>query len=169
MDLESTGRLRLRELQMRSCLVWCVLSLTLVGCGGGASVPKGRPKTNPYSGVLTMDGKPVEGASVTFHPKQGGHAATGRTDAEGKFVLQTFVEGDGVVPAEYGISVIKLQNAKSTAVSMDDPKYDPNVKETPPAHLLPVAYSNFTKSGLTETVGAEPVVDKKLEITAGKK
>ena len=154
---------------MRNWLVCCVLGLSLVGCGGGAGVPKDRPKTTPYSGILTMDGKPVEGASVTFHPKQGGHAATARTDAEGKFVLQTFVEGDGAVPAEYGISVIKLQNAKSTAVSMDDPKYDPNAKETPPAHLLPVAYSNFTKSGLSETVGAEPVVDKKLEITASKK
>jgi len=50
----------------------------LTGCGGGVT---------SVSGQVTLDGKPVEGATVTFITEDGKQSATGQTDAEGNFSL----------------------------------------------------------------------------------
>jgi len=58
----------------------------IVGCGGSTSTVA----TVPVTGTVTLDGKPVEGAAVSFAPKtKGCRAAFGRTDASGKFKLTT--------------------------------------------------------------------------------
>lgn len=89
----------------------------LEGCGSG------RPKTVPVTGVVTLDGKPVEGANVTFYPDTGQSAgtaqpkktdqvtrpATGTTDKEGKFTLKTFEPGDGALPGKYKVTIIKKE------------------------------------------------------------
>ncbi len=46
----------------------------------------------PVSGTVTLDGKPVEGATVTFHlvgDDKDGRPATGQTDKTGTFRLKT--------------------------------------------------------------------------------
>lgn len=147
-----------------ACVLLCVSSLS--GCGGGATgEPKNRPKRTPVSGILTLNGTPVEGAVVTLHPTQGGNSATGRTDSSGKFVLGTFSSDDGAVPASYGVSVVKLDAASvAPQPAPGEPGYDPNPKTVPPKHLLPEKYSNFTKSGLTKDVGEEPIKDWELKL-----
>jgi len=138
-----------------------------LGCGGGGSdkFKDARPKTTPVSGTITMDGAPVEGATVTLHPTQGGSAATGVTDSSGHYSLMTFEKGDGAVPAEYKVSVRKL--APSTAGPQpgpDDPGYDPNPKEEPIKHLLPEKYAEFLKSGLSATIATEPKTDLNFDL-----
>ena len=59
-----------------------LLSLfTLVGCGG----PKG-PAVTAVSGTVMLDGEPLDGASVVFHPtSSSGLAGSGKTSADGTF------------------------------------------------------------------------------------
>ena len=59
-----------------------LLTLMVVcGCGGGI-------QTEPVTGVVTMDGKPLPGVRVIFSPAEGGRAnSVGTTDTEGAYSL----------------------------------------------------------------------------------
>src|SRR5262245_38254316 len=78
---------------MNSCLSLAVL---LAGCTTTTG-----PKTEPVTGTVTLDGKPLAGAQVVFQPKSGGQAASGTTDAQGKFTLTTFNAKDGAAVGSY--------------------------------------------------------------------
>jgi len=63
----------------------------------------------PVSGTVTLDGKPVEGATVTFHligDDKEGRPATGQTDKAGAFRLKSGNE-DGARPGEYKVVIVK--------------------------------------------------------------
>jgi hypothetical protein len=102
----------------------CLFALVcFVGCGGGGGE---RPDTAPAAGTVNLNGSPLAGAIVTFSPTAaGGNAASGVTDAQGKFTLTTFETGDGAVPGSYKVGVRKAEAAKSaaTGVSDDDAAY----------------------------------------------
>lgn len=89
--------------------VLCVFAiLGGVGCGGGA-------KTAKVEGILTLDGKPVPGATVIFMPvAQGGRSASGRVDEDGKFRLTTFSTDDGALPGEYKVVIRYSEGSKET-------------------------------------------------------
>jgi hypothetical protein len=74
-------------------------ALALSGCG---------PSYVPVNGVVTMDGKPVEGATVTFITEDGTQSASGQTDASGNFSL-TAGGKEGVLPGTYKVMVIKTK------------------------------------------------------------
>jgi hypothetical protein len=80
-------------------LATCSL-VTLAGCGG--------PKLVPVEGVVMLDGKPVEGATVTFVSDDGKYSFSGSTDSSGHFALQ---EGEklGAFPGTYKVTVVKGQ------------------------------------------------------------
>lgn len=88
-------------------LVFSVVVLPFVATGCGE---KG-PKTVQGTGVVTYKGEPVEGANVMFSPiTQGqGVAALGKTDAAGKFTLQTVQGKAGAVPGEYAVVITKTE------------------------------------------------------------
>ncbi len=67
-----------------------------------------NPPTIPVSGSVTLDGKTVSDAVVTFIPGAGGQSASGKTDASGKFVLGSFVGGDGAMKGTYDVTVSKI-------------------------------------------------------------
>lgn len=60
----------------------------------------------PVTGIVTLDGKPVEDAAVLFMPMAGGPAASGTTDAQGRFQLSS-VNQSGVVPGEHQVTITK--------------------------------------------------------------
>ncbi|MER3415419.1 MAG: hypothetical protein C4297_04290 [Gemmataceae bacterium] len=89
-------------------IAWAVTASVVIGlaagCGGGAS----GAKPAPVKGRILLDGKPLEGATVTFIPESGkGQPASGRTDSQGQFVLTTHNTGDGAVPGSYKVTVRK--------------------------------------------------------------
>jgi hypothetical protein len=74
--------------------------LSAVGCGSGLSSAEG---------VVTLDGSPVEGATVTFVPASGeGMSASGQTDSNGKFRLSTSGK-PGAKAGDYKVTVIKTK------------------------------------------------------------
>jgi hypothetical protein len=79
--------------------------LATVGCG-----TKKRLDTVPVSGTVTLDGTAVEGASVVFAPtKSGGMAASGATDASGRYKLTTRDPNDGALAGSYSVMVSKTE------------------------------------------------------------
>ncbi len=76
--------------------------LLFPGCSRG-------PQMVPVTGVVLLDGKPVEGAAVLFSPEAGGRPADGVTDKDGKFSLQTFKSGDGAVLGKYKVAVVGMR------------------------------------------------------------
>ncbi|HXG13311.1 MAG TPA: hypothetical protein VNK04_26375 [Gemmataceae bacterium] len=82
---------------------WILLAVLLGvswGCGS-------RDRPVPVRGKVTVDGAPIAGAGVVFHPKDGnGRPASGETRADGTYHLTTFTEGDGALPGEYRVTIV---------------------------------------------------------------
>ncbi|MGQ9506150.1 MAG: carboxypeptidase-like regulatory domain-containing protein [Thermogutta sp.] len=141
-----------------------------IGCARGPA----KPKTYSVTGTVTLNGQPVEGATVVFVPKaavqaapgqateSGPRVATGETDAQGRYQLSTFSKGDGAVPGEYLVKVFKYpkqQNPVGTPGGAEKEEYQPPAENVPPPatprNLLPERYANENTSGLSFTVEAK--------------
>lgn len=141
-----------------------IATAALVGCTGGDA---DRVAVYPVSGVVTMDGDPVAGATVTFSPKAGQPTAVGRTDAQGKYQLTTYESGDGAAPGEYAVLI-----SKSDVGPVEEIAHGPDF-ESPAQHraqqrggsMLPAQYANAADTPLTATVaeGGENKIDFNLE------
>lgn len=149
----------------RSSWLLLPVALFLSGCGGGGS----GVSTVPVTGVVTLDGSPLPGATVSFSPQGGGgRAAVGTTDIDGKFSLMTVAPGDGAVPGSYGVAVTK--KAIAAAAATGDARHSGGqmtpeqtqammdaVKGAKPVEAksdLPERYASASSSGLTATVEA---------------
>jgi len=128
----------------------------MAGCTSAASDKwtENRPNTFPAEGAVNFNGRGVEGASVTFVPvDRSGSAAYAITDAEGKFVLNTFGDKDGAVPGEYKVTVTK--KSVETTPNPKDPN-GPPLKSVEKS-AIPARYASSGTSKLTASVkdGAE--------------
>jgi hypothetical protein len=106
------------------------VALAAAGCGGS---------TGRVSGVVTLDGQPLEGASVTFSPISGRDdgvgGSTGKTDAQGRYSLRTVV-GDktGAAVGKHKVSISLYRenpvNPDQAGKELVPPKYsDPSRTE----------------------------------------
>jgi hypothetical protein len=128
----------------RAAIVATLCALAWVGCN---SKPKGPP-TVEVTGIVTLNGMPVEGATVLFSPGVGTDdprlASQATTNSEGKYQLQTHIGGgkykSGIVPGKYDVTVIKLDTAA--------------IKNTmsPPKNVLPAKYAGPKTSQLKADV-----------------
>lgn len=94
----------------------CVSVGTVVGLLPVVIGCSGKPATVPVSGRVTLDGKPEAGIVVTFTPKGGGIAASGITDQEGRYQLQTVEQPRrvGAVPGMYSVTFALPDAASET-------------------------------------------------------
>lgn len=92
----------MRRLVVSALLLTC--SSVGASCGGQA----GSQGTVAATGKVTYRGQPVPGATVGFTPLGKGRAASGVTDAHGRFELTTLRPGDGVLPDKYQVAVAKV-------------------------------------------------------------
>lgn len=112
------------------------LTLFCVGCGGDM----GR-----VSGTITLDGKPLPNAIVTFYPQggDGGRASAGRTDDQGQYELTYSRSEKGAKVGEHLVTI-------TTAVDGGD--YSEESEESIGQELVPTKYN--AKSELKEQVVA---------------
>src|SRR6476661_377786 len=81
------------------------VGIVLTGCSYSS-----RPAAYRVTGTVTMQGKPLAGAVVTFVPTSNeGAAASAITDSEGKYALTTWQAGDGARPGDYHVKVSKQE------------------------------------------------------------
>lgn len=123
---------------------------SLHGCGSR------NPATHAVTGTVSYQGKLVEGAGVMFMPSSG-RPASGRTDAQGRFTLRTYKDGDGAIVGENVVSISKM-----IPVPGDDAK-DPMLKRM--SSVLPTRYATPTTSPLKATVSAAGPNDFTFELT----
>ena len=89
-------------------------TLVVVGAGMGLVAGCGndlpQQKTYPVTGSVTLDGRPLAGATVVFHAVdksnfKWGELPQGTTDQQGKFKLFTYSSEDGAPVGEYTVAI----------------------------------------------------------------
>lgn len=147
-----------------------LLLVAVVGCGGQ---PAG-PKTAKTSGVVTYNGTPVQGATVTFANDASPRAGTGLTNDQGAFVISTFGSDDGAIVGAHVVTVTK-QTVAAEAAQMKPEDYmkkmqgsgagGPIAAPVAAKAELPVKYSNPGTSTLKFTVEEGKENQFKIELT----
>jgi len=129
-------------------IVCLLLALVTVGCGSR--------RTLPVEGVVLLDGKPLAGASVQFIPEDKGRAATGETDASGRFMMSTFKPRDGALAGSYKVVISPPTGAidKTQYASAEDAMSAASrmPKKESPKPSFPQKYSRPDQTPLTQVV-----------------
>jgi hypothetical protein len=102
---------------------------TVVGCGDG------RPKRVPVSGQVLIDGKPLSFGYVGFVPENH-RASVAKLDDQGRFTMNCFDEGDGVVVGKHAVEIIAREPIGEDKLKWHAPK----------------KYSSIETSGLVEQI-----------------
>ncbi len=124
-----------------------------IGCGDD------RFKIVPVSGVILIDGEPIENAYVTFDPRStsedgiAGPGSFGRTDAQGRYALTTYKRQQGAVIATHRVAI-------RTMVAEEGPDGTPR---TIRRELLPPKYHQ--RSTLTFVVEGEGTDQANFDLT----
>lgn len=118
----------------------------LAGCGRS-----GGPALAPAEGIVTLDGSPLTDGYVFVTPKAG-RMARGTIGADGRFVLGTFSDSDGVQVGEHPVTVLPPPTAEGSAPS-------------PSALRLPPLYANAQTSGLTAQIAPGEQNELRLELS----
>jgi len=110
------------------------------------------PRRVPAGGMVELDGKPVEEATVVFVTRSADgkkeYAALGQTDAAGKFRLKTFRPNDGAIPGKHLVGIEKTAAVITNPVRGLSPEDQPKVVK----NVLPEKYRVYSTSGLEAEV-----------------
>lgn len=147
-----------------------VIACLLVGlvCFAGCGSDDGHRKV---TGKVTMNGEPVDGASLMFYAQDStGEGGGGKTDASGNYSITapSAVKG-GLFPGEYKVTIAKyaeVVDEDQQAYESGEITYDelqerkaakgPYGKVETGELLTPAQYSNTNATPLTVTVSDDP-------------
>jgi len=116
-----------------------------VGCG-----EKGGPVL-PVNGIVTLDDKALDEATVTFHPEEQGVASgTARTGSDGKFVIKGVKGANGLAAGKYKVTVSKMKLPGGGGPN--DPPPVAAVTDVDIQNDLPAIYSRLDQTILAYTV-----------------
>jgi hypothetical protein len=129
-------------------LLTCALLTALVALGCRDT----RQSANliPVTGTVTLNGKPLDNAVVSFLPQgdtRGGGGGS-PTDAAGKYELHS-KDGKGMVPGSYKVTISRRLMPDGSI-----PKRDVPPAESPARESLPPQYSDQEQTTLTATIAA---------------
>lgn len=149
----------MRAIIVPGLLLSCLLTL---GCGTEG------PKIAPVKGVVTLGGKPLDGAEVTFRVKDSPWVSVGVTNDKGEFELTTLSTNDGAIVGENLISIRQLPKDLPGASGMSPEEMQGGGKEKAASGQpfqpwktaskvlaksnVPPNYGNPEKSGLKRSV-----------------
>ena len=115
------------------------LILVISGCGGSNS------DLREVTGKVTLDDRPLSGASVDFYPVGEGSSASGFTDENGEYQLSFSASEEGAPIGEYTVSISKERDEED-----DEGDNDPDEGDI---ETLPHRYNEDTE--LTAKVTAD--------------
>jgi hypothetical protein len=155
------------SLSMSRWLVLAVTAALAVGCGG-----EDIPTLVPVSGTVSMDGKPIAGASVEFiplDPKQPQTAGGATTDQSGKYIAM-YRGNPGLSPGKYKVNVQKAASPDSSKTAGGIEKDPYMAKLSADAGKVETKVRKEIKAELNRVVpDAGGVVDLELKGDASKK
>jgi hypothetical protein len=140
----------------------------VVGCGGETV---NRPPVYKVRGKVTLSGKPIPGADITFSNREANRSAFGRTDENGEYQLTTFTANDGALEGKHEVTIVEIPPIASTPALPDietEAYQPPGVGEDTmpaPKSSLNARYADPSTSGLIAVVNkdGENVVDFDLK------
>ncbi|MGE3809074.1 MAG: hypothetical protein AB7K24_30795 [Gemmataceae bacterium] len=121
----------------------------LAGCGSSGLVP--------VSGRLTLDQRPLAGATVHLVAQdEKGRDARGITDADGNFQLATLAPGDGAAPGNYKVIIhyaeqVKIPEGLKTAEEVQAAMAEAAAKHVPTI-VVPEIYTRPDQTPLMHKV-----------------
>jgi len=141
-----------------------VIAVAVAGCGDG------RPSMVQVTGIVKLDGKPLEGAAVAFQPVADPKAAyrrpsNGATGADGKFTLTTYEKDDGVPPGKYKVAIVKRELVGQLPANYNDE--NPGTAVVRYRWVTPRKYSQPEGSGLEAEVTSSELKPETFELTSG--
>jgi len=151
----------------RSLLSGVVL-VGLIALGGCS---RGGGSFATVSGVVTLNGTPVDGAKVIFHStvEGAGSKATSYaalTDSTGKYLIAAIGKDPGIPPGMYKVTIVKYEGGKmnvATPEGIDQGQLDAmasdgagSAKQAAPVNLLPAVYAAVGSSKLSVTIESGP-------------
>lgn len=162
MAILGAGR-RGRKLRLRGgwglsggLLALVVVGPSLAGCGGR---PAGYPETAPVSGVVTLDGEPLEGASVSFIPAAG-RSSSGQTDSSGRYELYYTGRIKGAMLGKHRVSISRPVPDQRHVFTEDERELrEQGHYQGPLIESLPSCYHGVTSELTAEVVAGRNTVD----------
>ena len=128
-------------------LFLCALSISwqIIGCDRPSNIV-------PVTGTVLLDGKPLEGAAVLFHPEADERPAVGITDNLGNFHLTTRTQGDGGRVGINRVSITKERNDPSKHAAEEGSQNF--TLETPPQYASP----DLSGLEIHVSLGMDPII-----------
>ena len=134
-------RCRSRDVGRSLGLLLAVVVAAAVGCG------RQQLPAHPVGGRVTLDGKPLVDAQISFRPAQGPEAFA-TLDGEGRYRLSTRSAGDGAVAGTHAVTLSLV----TVGLSLEPGVAPKLLKPTPGAMPVPEKYLRAETSGLEATV-----------------
>jgi hypothetical protein len=162
-------------IKKKAPFAWPALTFVLLGAACGCGGPNASPSIK-VSGVVTLEGVPLEGAKVTYNSSSGNAPAIGVTDSKGRFELTTFdmktlKSTDGALPGEYKVTVeipVPAGRNPNSAEEMEAGHMKGRVKpdaqkaKEKEAKVLHANYADVSKTPLTQVVPPQGALELKL-------
>lgn len=134
----------------------------LAGCEGADSGTV-IEKVVPAEGILTYQGRPLEGYRVTLLPTDGRRPAVGTSDAQGRFRLGTNAEGDGAPPGKHPAAIVWVPpqpaGEPGQEIIIDNPAQLPK-----PKVRIPDKYGDPQTSGLEIEIPPRGTKDLRIDL-----
>ena len=137
-----------------------VLAFMVIGCRTDSGPV--LEEVVPASGVLTYQGKPLEGYVITLLPEDDRRPAVGTSAAQGKFTLGTNDVADGAPPGKHKVTVTWV-GPKSSSEATEQPIDNPALLPKPPV-VLPEKYASPEATDVTVEVPPGGTSDLKIEL-----
>jgi hypothetical protein len=120
--------------------------LFFAGCG------QNKVPVEKVTGIVTIDKKPEEGVTISFHPKNSNlRAAIGRTNSKGEFDMSTGgATKDGAMSGEYFVTFSKYilvtsDGSEAKPFAFNDDGSPPPEQELSKKYLVPEKYRDPKK------------------------
>lgn len=134
---------------IRALAIFAICVTLTTGCG------RGGPKSVAVTGTVTYHGKPIDAASVLFISAKN-RSSESKTDAEGRFTMESLVSDDGGKADEQIVCVTKtIPDPHSTK----DEAYPRRIS------VLPTRYGTPLQSPLKVAISAKGPNDFCFELT----
>ncbi|QDT89461.1 carboxypeptidase-like regulatory domain-containing protein [Gimesia algae] len=107
--------------------------LCVAGCGSGGEP---IPELAQVTGVVTMDGAPLEGAKVIFEPQQATdkarrRASSATTESDGSYTLEYNSDASGATPGTHKVMILKMpDNPEDAGIQLVPAKYNDKTELT---------------------------------------
>lgn len=150
----------------------CIAGTVGLGCGGsGDKWTANQPDTVDASGIVLLDGEPIEGATVVFGPVDGKYPANAITASDGSFSAAAFTSKPGAVPGKYKVALTKTVEDTKGKKSKFDPGEDSEHAKDGGGDVawtngLPEIYKLPSTTPIEIEVPSDGVSDLKIEMSS---